>query len=302
MNHEFLNVLNETKEVLGCDIKITYLNNVVCTNDSVEYAFDYSRNNYKISTSKLLNKQLVDLIIVHFDDYFKHQLDYSDYFNEVIDNKNSNFHYVKKISRSMILIECESPLEVLSMLQEIVNNDEYIFVRDLNHLVMLVVVEDIEKYCLETLNSIEVELMQKAKLSYSDKFDDIAKIPDSYKSCVETLRVGKIFNFRKSVFSTDDNKLEKLFSHIDKGRREKFLNEFSQIESLNSEEITTINFLFENDLNITKTAKAMYIHRNTLIYRIDKIEHKITLDILDFNDAIMLRVLLILTKIEDNFL
>jgi carbohydrate diacid regulator len=202
----------------------------------------------------------------------------------------------------MILIECESPLEVLSMLQEIVNNDEYIFVRDLNHLVMLVVVEDIEKYCLETLNSIEVELMQKAKLSYSDKFDDIAKIPDSYKSCVETLRVGKIFNFRKSVFSTDDNKLEKLFSHIDKGRREKFLNEFSQIESLNSEEITTINFLFENDLNITKTAKAMYIHRNTLIYRIDKIEHKITLDILDFNDAIMLRVLLILTKIEDNFL
>jgi sugar diacid utilization regulator len=301
MNHEFLNILNETKEVLGCEVKVTYLNNIFCTNDSVEYGFDYLRNNYKISTSKLLNKQLVDLIVVHFDDYFKHQSDYSDYFNGVIDNQNNDFHYVKKISRSMILIECERPLEVLSMLQEIVTKNEYIFVRDLNHLVMLVVVEDIEKYCLETLNSIEVELMQKAKLSYSVRFDDIAKIPDNYKSCMEALNVGKIFNFRKNVFSTDDNKIEKLFSHIDKERRKNFLNEFSQIKSLNNEEILTINFLFENDLNITKTAKAMYIHRNTLIYRIDKIEHKITLDILNFNDAIMLRVLLILTKIEETF-
>jgi len=300
MNSEFLKILDNMKEILGCDLKISYQNESVCTNDEINYTYEYKGSNYKVMTSKLLNKQLIDLMKIPFDNLLKNKLDYGRFFNNLIDNKNDDFLHLNKVERSLILIDCERPIEVLEMLQEVIEDEEYIFIKDLKYVIMLVVKIDVEQYCLETINSIEVELMQKAKLAYSKPFTDIKTLGHNYSLCLESLKIGSIFKFRETVFSVNDNKLEKVFYYLNSSKRRELLLDYPQIRNLNNEEITTINALFENDLNITKTAKAMYIHRNTLIYRIDKIDSKTDLNILDFNDAIMLRFLLILIKIEDN--
>ena len=301
MGNEFNDIINKTKMVVGCEIRVILPDEVICTDDAASYEYSYPGGHYTIETSKLLNNQLIELIRVGFDVYLRNNYDYGRYFNDLIDGRIHHFINIRNARRNMVLIECEHPAEVVSMLQEVISDDEFVFVRDLSTVIMIVSREDIGQFCLETTNSIEVELMQRTKLAYSAVFEDINELGTYLDICRETLKIGKIFRVREGVYSSEDNRLEKLLCHLDVRKRKEMLGKYPEIGDLSSDEILTINSLFENELNLTKTAKAMYVHRNTLVYRIDKICNKVNLNILDFNDAMMLRVLLIIRTIDDNF-
>ena len=124
----------------------------------------------------------------------------------------------------------------------------------------------------------------------------------SYKQCVETLKMSELFSVKNSVNAYKHYLLLKMAEDLPAGKIQELLSmllESSAVEILKDEEIMTTAEAFLNyDLNVSETARALYVHRNTLIYRIDKIKKITGLDVRKFSDALAFKIISILVKIK----
>ena len=124
----------------------------------------------------------------------------------------------------------------------------------------------------------------------------------SYKQALETLKMSALFSVQNSVNAYKHFLLLKMAEDLPSGKIEEFLSmllEPSAMEILNDEEIMTTAEAFLNyDLNVSETARALYVHRNTLIYRIDKIKKMTGMDVRKFSDALAFKIISILAKIK----
>ncbi|MFD0674783.1 PucR family transcriptional regulator [Cohnella sp. GCM10027633] len=115
----------------------------------------------------------------------------------------------------------------------------------------------------------------------------------------ETIFLGRKFHVGMQVHLPWLVHLERLLSGIPELVRSRFVEEMMGRPDLftDSETITTLDAFFSMDCNVSETAKKLYIHRNTLLYRLDKIKHEAGLDVRSFNDAVLVRILLLLYKV-----
>jgi carbohydrate diacid regulator len=125
----------------------------------------------------------------------------------------------------------------------------------------------------------------------------ITRLRESYHEAHKALEVGLIFNSGESVHIYDSLLLERFVNQIPGNVSDAFLStifteEFNKL--FNSEMSATVKNLFDNSLNLSETARRLYIHRNTLVYRIDKIKKSIGLDIRNFHDAVTFRIMMML--------
>ena len=125
---------------------------------------------------------------------------------------------------------------------------------------------------------------------------DLAK---SFKEAQVALEVGKVFDTEKAIVSYDNLGIARLIYQLPTTLCEMFLKEVfkkGSIESLDQETLFTIQKFFENNLNVSETSRKLFVHRNTLVYRLEKIKKLTGLDLREFDHAIIFKVALMVRK------
>ena len=123
--------------------------------------------------------------------------------------------------------------------------------------------------------------------------DSIKELSRSFKEAQTALEVGKVFDTDKAIVSYDNLGIARLIYHLPTTLCETFLHEVfkrGSIESLDHETLFTIQKFFENNLNVSETSRKLFVHRNTLVYRLEKIQKKTGLDVRVFEDALTFKI------------
>ncbi|MCP3810442.1 helix-turn-helix domain-containing protein [Paenibacillus polymyxa] len=127
----------------------------------------------------------------------------------------------------------------------------------------------------------------------------LQSLPQELNLLWETIHLGKIFHVTEHIHFSWELHLERLLNRIPKEQRVLFLEQVmkSSVILEDSETMATLDIFFQLDCNVSETAKRLYVHRNTLIYRLDKIKQETGLDVRTFNDAVLVKLYLLLYKV-----
>ena len=154
--------------------------------------------------------------------------------------------------------------------------------------------EELEVFAKSLVDSIHMEAMVKVRVGYGNVVTQISDISSSFQEAKMALQVGYIFYAEKDTVSYSKLGIGRLIYQLPMSLCDMFIKEVfgDHIpEILEDEEaMTTIGKFFENNLNISETARQLYVHRNTLVYRLERIEKAIGLDIRRFDDAMTFRI------------
>ncbi len=148
------------------------------------------------------------------------------------------------------------------------------------------------KMLVSTMNS---ELMVKARVSFGTAESDIRRVSQSYKEARMALEVGKVFYPERDVVGYNSLGIGRLVYQLQPTLCDIFLHEvFGEKipRQFDDETLITVNKFFENSLNVSETSRQLFVHRNTLVYRIEKLEKMTGLDIRRFDDALTLKMAL----------
>ena len=132
--------------------------------------------------------------------------------------------------------------------------------------------------------------------------ENIKDLARSYREAQVSLEVGKVFDTEKAIVSYEHLGIARLIYQLPTTLCEMFLREIfkrGSIESLDHETLFTIQKFFENNLNVSETSRKLFVHRNTLVYRLEKIKKLTGLDLREFDDAIVFKVALMVKKYLD---
>lgn len=157
------------------------------------------------------------------------------------------------------------------------------------------------KNLLEMLNS---EVMTQVHISYGTMVNDIKEVSKSYKEARMALDVGKIFYTDKNIIPYNNLGIGRLIYQLPMPLCKMFIKEIFDGKSpddFDEETLITINKFFENSLNVSETSRQLYIHRNTLVYRLDKLQKSTGLDLRVFDDAITFKIALMVVKYMSYF-
>lgn len=169
--------------------------------------------------------------------------------------------------------------------------------------------EEIEKalsgIAASLVDNIHMEAMVKVRVGYGNAVTQIQEISQSYQEAKMALEVGRIFYDKMDIISYGKLGIGRLIYQLPMSLCEMYIKEVfgnQTPEILNDEEaMSTINRFFENDLNISETARQLYVHRNTLVYRLERIEKAIGLDIRKFDEAMTFRIaVMVLAHMKEN--
>ncbi len=159
--------------------------------------------------------------------------------------------------------------------------------------------DSVIQHAQELHDTITAELMVKVSVGISTIVESIPELARAYREARIALEVGKVFDTEKNIISYDNLGIGRLIYQLPTTLCELFLNEVFKKESisvLDSETIYTIQKFFENNLNVSETSRKLFVHRNTLVYRLDKIKKLTGLDLREFDDAIIFKVAMMVNK------
>ncbi len=159
--------------------------------------------------------------------------------------------------------------------------------------------EDLEKYARSIVTYLNRENLNNVKVAYGTPVDEIKDVSRSYKEAKMALDVGKIFFEEKDVIPYSELGIGRLIYQLPLPLCKMFIQEIfagRNPDDFDEETLTTINKFFENSLNVSETSRQLFIHRNTLVYRLDKLEKSTNLDLRVFEDAITFKIALMVVK------
>ena len=136
-------------------------------------------------------------------------------------------------------------------------------------------------------------------IAYGTVVNEIKEVSRSYKEARMALDVGKIFFEERQVIAYSTLGIGRLIYQLPIPLCKMFIKEIFDGKSpdeFDEETLTTINKFFENSLNVSETSRQLYIHRNTLVYRLDKLQKSTGLDLRVFEDAITFKIALMVVK------
>ena len=153
--------------------------------------------------------------------------------------------------------------------------------------------EELEGIACMLVDMLNTEAMTSAWVSYSNVADDIMELSDAYKEARTAPEIGKIFYADKNVFGYNRLGIGRLIYQLPTQVCDMFVNEIFGEESLDSIDDETLNIIrtfFENNLNLSETSRQLYVHRNTLVYRFEKLQKRFGLDVRTFEDALAFKL------------
>ena len=223
--------------------------------------------------------------------------------------KAAELHIPIDTRRVVFLIQTEkvSDFSVLELIEGMFPNkqSDFIVSIDENNVALVKELEgDSSLSELQTIakgicNNINTEVMAKAVIGIGTVINNVKEIARSYKEARVALEVGKVFDDEKSILSYEDLGIGRLIYQLPTTLCELFLTEVfkkGSIDDLDQEIIFTIQKFFENNLNVSETSRQLYVHRNSLVYRLDKIQKITGLDLRIFDQAIIFKVAMMVNK------
>jgi carbohydrate diacid regulator len=159
--------------------------------------------------------------------------------------------------------------------------------------------EDMEKIAKIIVDMLNTEAMSAVHVAYGTIVNEIKEVSRSYKEAKMALDVGKIFYSDKNIIAYNNLGIGRLIYQLPIPLCRMFIKEIfdgKSMDEFDDETLTTINKFFENSLNVSETSRQLYIHRNTLVYRLDKIQKATGLDLRVFEDAITFKIALMVVK------
>ena len=159
--------------------------------------------------------------------------------------------------------------------------------------------ETINAIAHQILDTVHSETMMSILVGVSSVSENINQLNTSYKEAQIALEVGKVFDEEKAILNYDNLGIGRLIYQLPIKLCELFLQEVfkkGDISLLDTETILTINKFFENDLNVSETSRQLFVHRNTLVYRLEKIYKLTGLDLRKFDQAIVFKVAMMVHK------
>ncbi len=195
----------------------------------------------------------------------------------------------------------------LSIVRNLFAADENDFVNAIDENNIVVVKElkdnetedDLRKTAEMIVDMLNTEAMSSVRVAYGNVADEIRKVANSYKEAKLALSVGKIFKSEQQVVSYASLGIGRLIYQLPIPMCKMFIDEIFKEQSpadFDEETIQTINQFFADSLNVSETSRKLYIHRNTLVYRLDKLQRNTGLDLRVFDDAITFKIALMVVK------
>ena len=157
-------------------------------------------------------------------------------------------------------------------------------------------IDQISKHIYDTLSA---EAMTSVYVAIGTVVNDLKNVSASYKEAKMALEVGKIFEENKKIVNYEQLGIGRLIYQLPAPLCKMFINEVLHglsMDQFDEETLTTVNKFFENNLNVSETSRQLYIHRNTLVYRLDKLQKMTGLDLRNFDDAIIFKIMLMVSK------
>ena len=159
--------------------------------------------------------------------------------------------------------------------------------------------EELEKLAQSMEDTLKNELFIKTVIGIGTVAEHLRELADAYKEAQTAIDVGKVFDTERSIINYENLGIGRLIYQLPTTLCEIFLSEVfkkNSIDSLDQETLFTINKFFENNLNVSETSRKLFVHRNTLVYRLEKIKKLTGLDLREFDHAIIFKVALMVRK------
>lgn len=188
---------------------------------------------------------------------------------------------------SLFLISLDkSRTEALGLIKEYYDDDNILSLIYKEYVLVIGVVEDPAEHALSIKEVLESNLYCKCNLSYDTFFATEAEIKKVFKDVATCIEVSKTYALKEAVYESKSLLFEKIVYNISEDvKSELYLKFKKKFQKFDSEAILTVEEFMACGLNISEAAKKLYIHRNTLIYRLDKIEKDTGYDIRNFKQA-----------------
>lgn len=223
--------------------------------------------------------------------------------------KSKELHLAFDVDRAVFALRYDEMrgVDVFDIISKIFPDNGKDFVIDLDNNMIAIVAEvkigtttpELEKLASKIVNTVTSEAMVDVNLGIGTIATNIKDIAKSYKEARIALEVGKVFDEDKFIMNYDNLGIARLIYQLPTTLCELFLSEVfkkDSIDALDSETLHTIQKFFENNLNVSETSRQLYVHRNTLVYRLDKVRKMTGLDLRIFDHAIVFKVALMVKK------
>ena len=159
--------------------------------------------------------------------------------------------------------------------------------------------EEIKKIAKMISDTLSNEIKSEVYISIGTVVNDLKDVSRSYKEAKMALEVGKIFENEKHIVNYEKLGIGRLIYQLPLPLCRMFIKEVLHgltMDDFDDETLATVNKFFENNLNVSETSRQLYIHRNTLVYRLDKLQKMTGLDLRNFDDAIIFKITLMVSK------
>ncbi len=180
---------------------------------------------------------------------------------------------------------------------------DFITAVDENNVIVVKEIEEsdseLEKAARSYQSFLEKEGVRGVRVAYGTAVKEIKEVSRSYKEAKMAMDVGKIFFDERSVIAYSELGIGRLIYQLPIPLCKMFIKEIfggKSRDDFDEETLTTINKFFENSLNVSETSRQLFIHRNTLVYRLDKLQKSTGLDLRVFEDAITFKIALMVVK------
>ena len=153
--------------------------------------------------------------------------------------------------------------------------------------------EEIRQTALTIVDMLNVEAMIRVRVAYADPAGSLEKMPKMFKEAETALEIGRIFYMNENIVCYNSLGIGRLIYRIPTDTCRRFLREVYGSDTpveLDEETRSTIDTFFAHNLNVSETARRLFVHRNTLVYRLEKLRQLTGLDIRTFDDAMTFRI------------
>ncbi len=265
---------------------------------------------------------MIAIAIQNVKQYFDEKFDKVNFIkNVVLDNilpgdvygKARELHFSTDAIRVVLLVRINTDKEIsaLDIISELFPDKQKDFIFNINENDTVIVKEvkagieshDIEKLAGSIVDTLESEHYIKSVVGIGTAVMGIKDLATSFKEAQVALEVGKVFDTEHVIISYDNLGIARLIYQLPTTMCEMFLKEVfkkGSIDSLDAETLFTIQRFFENNLNVSETSRGLFVHRNTLVYRLEKIKKLTGLDLREFDHAIVFKVALMVRKYLDS--
>ena len=223
--------------------------------------------------------------------------------------KARELHFEGDIPRAVFLIRQEDHADVatLDIIQSMFPDKQRDFVLHINEKDIVLVKEikpntdskELHKLAKSIEDTLENDIQMKCQIGIGTVSTQLKDIAKSFKEAQVALEVGAVFDTERNIVNYESLGLGRLIYQLPTTLCEMFLSEIfkkGSIDALDQETLFTIQKFFENNLNVSETSRKLFVHRNTLVYRLEKIKKLTGLDLREFDHAIVFKVALMVRK------